>query len=361
MNDRKAILQAEIEKLEEQEREHLNADVPNDNKINAIRREKEQIQAELRQIENEENREQSQRDKIEEVDEMELPYDFNEIFENEGANDIIRELLKDQYQRLFDEHNEEIKVLRDEHRDQMEATLERERQLERQNDELQKSIKHVTEDRDLLFEKNTELHGDIDRLKADLHDAHLRNEEIQQNRANAARELEEARREIDRLNSHIDDLRNEIAVGAKAAVKVVDAKPTEKLNELVKKAKTLKEMSADEMVKRFEERQKEKEKAGGRYVVTPPEIGGTFRTEDTPSQSEGTDESDTDAVGEQLDSFRTDDTIEVPSVQPETESGDITDERASDTQLPAPTREEFEALKSRVDNIEKHAGISLAG
>lgn len=68
---------------------------------------------------------------------------------------------------------------------------------------------------DKLYENFSDVKAELNTTKAELDDTELK-------RNAAAGQLEEAKKEITRLNSHIDDLRAEIAVGAKGAVKVTN-------------------------------------------------------------------------------------------------------------------------------------------
>jgi len=68
---------------------------------------------------------------------------------------------------------------------------------------------------DKLYENFADVKAELNTTKAELEDTELK-------RNAAAEQLEDAKKEITRLNSHIDELSAEIAVGAKGAVKVTN-------------------------------------------------------------------------------------------------------------------------------------------
>lgn len=81
-------------------------------------------------------------------------------------------------------------------------------------------------------------------MERDLDEVHEVNATLRKMLTNTKMELEDtekkrdaAAKEIDRLNSHIDDLRKEAAVGAKEAVKVIDTNMNSNLADMVKKWK----------------------------------------------------------------------------------------------------------------------------
>jgi len=107
---------------------------------------------------------------------------------------------------------------------QLSGAEERELQLKRQNDELQDKFEAL--EAELRQEKTKSAQYEFERNEA------------LKTRDNAASALEEAKGEIDRLNSQVDDLRKEIAVGARNSYKVVDAEGQKRqMEELIRQVK----------------------------------------------------------------------------------------------------------------------------
>jgi archaellum component FlaC len=92
-------------------------------------------------------------------------------------------------------------------------------------------------------ERESELQAQNENLQKQLFQATLELQEMTNNRDAAAKELSEAKQEVERLNSHIDDLRKEIAVGARAAINVIDTEEQERqkkeLADKIRKERTI--------------------------------------------------------------------------------------------------------------------------
>lgn len=155
---------------------------------------------------------------------FELPYDFNDLYENSTANATIIEIVQQFKRQDLVEHNAEIEKLTQLHKEQlseqMRAANDRESQLQRQNKELQNDLQENVAAQKATEEENAS-------LKLQLKESNFTKD-------NAATQLEEANAEIARLKSHIDDLVKEQAVGAREAHKVIETNQT--LNELIAKA-----------------------------------------------------------------------------------------------------------------------------
>lgn len=166
----------------------------------------------------------------EKVASIELPYDFNDLYETSTANATIIEIVQQFKRQDLVEHNAEIEKLTQLHKEQMSeqmrAANDRESQLQRQNKELQNDLQENVAAQKATEEENAS-------LKLQLKEANFTKD-------NAATQLEEANAEIARLKSHIDDLVKEQAVGAREAHKVIETNQT--LNELI--AKTNEEKQA---------------------------------------------------------------------------------------------------------------------
>ncbi|OCT12617.1 hypothetical protein A8709_32930 [Paenibacillus pectinilyticus] len=76
--------------------------------------------------------------------------------------------------------------------------------------------------------------------------------QAEQYRDNAAKQLEEAKKEVERLNAQVDDLRKEIAVGAREAYKVVDteaeAQKKKELADKIRKDRTVYDVVPDNVI-----------------------------------------------------------------------------------------------------------------
>jgi chromosome segregation ATPase len=89
------------------------------------------------------------------------------------------------------------------------------RKLKEENAILASAKENLQEKYDHLFENFAGVKSELNTVRSEL-------EDVEMKRDAAANDLEEAKKEIARLNSHIDDLRTEIAVGAQGAIKVAN-------------------------------------------------------------------------------------------------------------------------------------------
>ncbi|MFS8215636.1 hypothetical protein [Paenibacillus sp. S29] len=101
-------------------------------------------------------------------------------------------------------------------------------------DELQKEYEEQIAK---LITENNEMSDKLAQAKTELSNAKLEIEDISSKRDAAAAELTGAKAEIERLNDHVQDLRTEIAIGAKAATRVVDTNLETNLAEEMEKFK----------------------------------------------------------------------------------------------------------------------------
>lgn len=216
MNERKQQLLMVLEDLKIEEEAGVSL-----SRRSEIEQNRKAIMDELAAMEEAEKQQQERAEEIEKkVAAIELPYDFNELYDNSTANDTIIEIVQQFKRQDLEEHNEDIEKLHQLYREQLRAAGEREIQLQRQNDELQTK---QTETSDLLNEalaKNAQLTND--KLDAE------------QKRDNAVMQMEQYEAENKRLNSHIDDLLKEQAVGAREAYKVIESNHT--LDQLIQRA-----------------------------------------------------------------------------------------------------------------------------
>jgi hypothetical protein len=200
------------------EEERLKSIVPTD--LIALRN----VQYEIAQLELEQ-RTQEQESKVQG---FQLPYDYNDLFENSTANETIMELVQQALRQAHADHNAEIGKIHEDYRAQLKAADDKHADLQAQHDH--------------LYTAHSQLQAEHAQTKLDMHDALTK-------RDAAVRELYESKQEIERLNGHIDDLRKDAAVGARNAMNVTDINVNDRLAELAKKAK---ESSAEKAARALE-------------------------------------------------------------------------------------------------------------
>lgn len=100
--------------------------------------------------------------------------------------------------------------------------LQRDEQWMARNKELEERLAAETAAKDAAVAKADEMGEKNAELVTQLRDTKGLLEDAEAKRDAAAAQLEESKAEVARLNSHIDDLRQEIAVGAVNTVKVID-------------------------------------------------------------------------------------------------------------------------------------------
>ncbi|CAN7359722.1 hypothetical protein [Paenibacillus sp. LjRoot56] len=159
-----------------------------------------------------------------------LPYDFNELFGDPNANDIVIELIKDLQRQAYAEHNGEHNELVSAHRDELRAAADRELQLKRQNDELQ-------------FE-NTSLSGVIEHGSAANKELTRENGDLRDHIQKVNLELEVTARERNVALAKVEELEIQLAEKAKEAVNVLHIAGNDRLATLVEQSKNAKVKSA---------------------------------------------------------------------------------------------------------------------
>ena len=166
------------------------------------------VDAEARRKQYEQRVEESQKGIEYALDSLEIEgISMRELCSNENSYQILRIAVQELMMKKDQARLEEITEMQAEH-------AEHERKLKQERDGLQKS-------HDEIFEINAALRREMTNLQ-------LENEDLNKKRNAAAAE-------IDRLNSHIDDLRAEKAIGAKEAVNVTNISGTPELKEMIKK------------------------------------------------------------------------------------------------------------------------------
>lgn len=127
----------------------------------------------------------------------------------EQAYQILRVAVQQIMMERDEERLSEITALQSKHQEYVRTLLQEKAELQRDYDE--------------MCEANADLRKQLTTVNMELEET--------------ARKRDAAATEIDRLNSHIDDLRKEAAVGAKEAVKVIDTNMNSNLSDMVKKWK----------------------------------------------------------------------------------------------------------------------------
>lgn len=219
LKDQIGILEQKILDLKEEDADQSEIDKVQA-RIDELKSQDEAVQQEKEQ------RVQAQEEKVQSLT---LPYDFDAIFDDPRANEMITELIQSFQRQAYADHNAEVEQISTTYRDQLRSAEDREVQIKRQNAEIQKQLEEDSAKLAFSMQTNGELIKQRDQISAE-------KAEFEQKLANATAELDDANREIERLNSHIDDLRKDAAVGAKNGYKVQDISTSSRLDELVKES-----------------------------------------------------------------------------------------------------------------------------
>jgi chromosome segregation ATPase len=314
--------------------EELKGQVPSD--VVELNRVRDQIaQLEAKQV-----RIQEQEVKVASIT---LPHNFNEVFDDPRANDIIIEVIKDFQRQAIAEHNAEVESLIAQHREEIRTSSEHELQLKRKNEELQQENNLIAADRDQSKER-------LQQLSIELTDALSK-------RDAAVRDKEASESLLAEKQTHIDTLRNEIAIGASKAINVTNINPSDRLAQLIEQSKSAKIKSAAELALESATPFRGKVLVDG--VVAPlsvPEVP-IFQPEhiqagDHPHTELGTQTDATTPAVDAVDHFRPEEVQAVPApvaIGTSSENGQGTE---------TVTRAEFETLKGKVDHLYRHANIS---
>lgn len=214
-----AIYCSEAEKAEyEQERVRLSARI-----------------AEIEAIVSGQQRAEEQEQRINEIDEMKLPYDIDADFGTVGVNVFVRRMLKDERANNFLSFNAEYDRLKGENDEELSGYAEREIQLQRQNEELQKNIHNMINDYDKSLGIISELRTDLADVNITANQFRLERDEFELKCNNARTQLEEARTEIERLERLVDEQRIQNAFGERGLQRTIDV--TQTVNDLYEQAK----------------------------------------------------------------------------------------------------------------------------
>lgn len=260
--------------------------------------------------ENEAHQAEREQEQAEKVGAITLPYDFNELFDNTAANEMVIEVVKEFQTQAYADHNSEIAQLTAEWQEKLRNAATNSGNIVAQ---LQNQIaSHQTQISQLTLEKA----------------------DAEQKRDNVANELAQANAEIARLNSHIADLQQTIA-NAPAPKTAIEIGSSERLNELVNKAK---ESNAEKAARGL-----------ARWNATHPEI-----PIDIPTLNQVPEEPTQDA-------FR------IPSESTQNEpmvhdgEGDTQAEGSEDAEAVIPSTEiTLESLHQRLSAVEARLNVKVA-
>ncbi|QYK61835.1 hypothetical protein [Paenibacillus sp. S25] len=227
-------------------------------------------------------------------------------------------------------------------------------------DELQKEYEEQIAK---LITENNEMSDKLAQAKSELSNAKLEIEDISAKRDAAAAELTGAKAEIERLNDHVQDLRTEIAIGAKAATRVVDTNLETNLAEEMEKFKQSRPaiydvQPLDNRGANFKAKLAETDEEitfnyleKGKYREVTAQEAEQFRREAEESKRANEDLAQ---PGESVDTAGT--VVELPSqfqTEEDTADGVAKGNVSESVAGQAVTREEFEELKRRVVIVEK--------
>lgn len=269
-----------------------------------------------------------------------------------SASATAYEILREAVQQVLNTQTQ--KVL-----DQLKAVKEESAktiaELQKQNDLANEALQLKTEQYNLLRNDYTAI---VDE-----------NKDLATKRDAAAAELESSKAEIDRLNEQVQELRTEIAVGAKAAVRVINT-----TEDLKAKADAFKKSIQDSIIPIYNKRWENDQKKDF-YLAEVAETGETIRfnwitekkyKEVTPADAETfrTERAAREAKQAETDSAGVLEMEEQPvtagQFQPEAETataGLDQDNAGVAMAGKTVTREEFEQLKAEVESIKARIAV----
>lgn len=166
----------------------------------------------------------------ERVESITLPYNFSEIFDDPRADAMIIELIKDLQRQSYAEHNAEIEQL----------VAEQKAQVAELKSENNKHLHELESLSNVLAGKNRE----IDEVNSENTQLKIERDDAYSKRDAAVSRAEGLETLLAEKQEHIDKLREEIAIGAKAAVNVTNISPSDRLAALVEESKQAKVKSA---------------------------------------------------------------------------------------------------------------------
>jgi chromosome segregation ATPase len=272
---------------------------------------------------------QAQEEKVESIT---LPYNFDDIFDNKNANEMIIELVKEFQRKAYEDHNDDV--------DRINSGWKI--KLDEITSEWSTTKTQLQEEIGKLHQENKTLQGNLEDTESALEQANFLGKDAESKRDAAVKQLEEAQSEIAQLKSWNDDLRAQAAQGVRKAIDVIDISPSEKLAAMVKE-------SAAEKANRALARWADVIEVQPVVVAPPiaPEVPtfqpGDIQTDDTTDQLDETGFIPIPA-----------DHQEVAPITFPVSSGDAVDNGLSSengSQAETVSRQEFEALKATVKEL----------
>jgi hypothetical protein len=219
-NLKSAKIQAEINDIDAQ----IQAGA-SDAQLNVWEMQKSDLKKDLETALAEEARTQSQTEAVESIT---LPLDFNDLFENPLANEMIIEVVKQFQIQAYANHNAELEQIKSSYEGRLRGADEREAQLQRQNGELQNAIEAERQQSMLDAKEHAELMQQIAQLGLEKQDAESK-------RDAAVSEKEGIELLLTEKQAQIEQLRQDLA-NAPAPKQAIDITPTDKLAQMVKES-----------------------------------------------------------------------------------------------------------------------------
>jgi len=258
------------------------------------------------------DREQAQTEKVESVV---LPLDLNKLYDNTTINDIVIEIIQTFQKQAYTDHNAEVAKIN--------ADWTSKLQTQTDNAANQLTQLQARLDSELLQgQEDAKAFADLEQSYA----------QCLNDRKDAESKRDAAAQEIIRLNSHIDDLQQQLA-NAPAPKAAIEIGSSDRLAELVVKAKESTAAAAARGLARWNTAQPD-------HAVPALDI---------PSLPQITEEPAAVSTPQEIPTA-------IPSVDGHTDTAQVVGTSAEATV----TRAEHEALKARVATIEAHANISSA-
>jgi len=267
---------------------------------------------------------------------------------------LIETVVKADRRRIYAEHAIEL--------EQIEAGAEeRERQLRRQNDELQAKIAEIEAKYNEATAQNEHFAKETARLELELTDALQKRDAAVAQADELRAENAEMKREIERLNSQIDDMRKAQVWGERQAQSIIDVTAEEqeeiqKRVEAVRKLYTHRDDTFGTLVKVTDETGKthviSREEADTEWapIEAPAFVGGeSFRQEDSAADAGDGGVSAAEAV----------EGFQAPEVPSDLSGADHHTANGTMDDTPV-TRAEFEELKARVERLEQQQAGAAA-
>jgi hypothetical protein len=193
------------------------------------------FKAEIAQIEEAEQNEAAQQVRIqaqeEKVESITLPHNFDDVFGDPRANEMIIEVVKQFQLKAYEDHNAEVDRINEGWKNKLdEITSEwtaKKTQLQEENMALSLRITDLEDMLEEKIEDNYKAHGTINELA-------LEKDDSDSKRDAAVKQFEEAQAEIAQLKSWNNDLREQAAQGVRKAIDIIDISGSDKLDQLIK-------------------------------------------------------------------------------------------------------------------------------